>query len=705
MKFKDAYRAANDNVHVRSELLEEMRCRQAKEAVETPNRRQSRRAWWVAIPTAVAATALACVAVFVGLKTGWRNLGAKTADQSNEKFVTGAAAEESVAEEIPMTAEAGMALKTYGTYEEIAEQIALRSGMRTGNAIGDTIEFSDSAVKAPDVPAEMPMPTGAASIESNAGSYATQDDGLLGNGDYRSESGTNVQVVGVDEADIVKTDGKWLYCLNRNDAKLYVVSADGKNSKVTASATLPQPKKEGSIDYSEMILSGDRLYVIGTEYNWSGTDSDTEYTRIEVYDLGDRTSVKRIDTLKQQGSYRTARLVGDMLVTVSCKYVWIYDYTKDIRIDTWCPHIMVGGETKLLEPNDLYINTESKDNSYVLITTVDAKTGEKFDSFKAIFGGCDTVYCNGENLLIASREWENEQGEEQTAKDGKHFVKSLNRTYTSLSLFRLDGGKIEPKATQKIEGSLLNQFSMDAYAGTYRLVVTRNGSETTIWTDGIDTYEYKQIRDCALYLFDEALQPLGTLNNLAEDEMVQSVRFMGDVAYFVTFRQTDPLFAVDCSDPAHPAILSKLKIPGFSAYLHPFGAGKLIGIGYDADEESGRTTGIKLTLFDISDPADVKELFTKKVKDADYTSVQQNHHSVFVDSVSGTVAFPADNRYYVYRVSEDGFNEIGRVEVNELFWYDDMRGFAIDDVFYVVSEEAVTVLSFDSMEMLVKIKF
>jgi len=185
---------------------------------------------------------------------------------------------------------------------------------------------------------------------------------------------------------------------------------------------------------------------------------------------------------------------------------------------------------------------------------------------------------------------------------------------------------------------------------------------------------------------------------------VQSVRFMGDTAYFVTFRQVDPLFSADLSDPENPKILSTLKIPGFSAYLHPFGEGKLLGIGYDADEERGWTENVKLSMFDISDPADVKEAFKLSVKDANWTSVQYNHKIVFVDVETGTVAFPADDVYLVFRAEGDAFKQIGTIKTESEYWLGDARGLFIDDVFYVVGDSEVIVLSFETMEKIATIK-
>ena len=700
MKFKDAYRSANDTVHVRAELLDEMKSEQANEHVKAVRKRESRRAWWVAIPTTAAAAAVACIAVFVGLRAGHSKAAAPSAVSDVRENAFSVSAEEAVTDE-RKTADAG-ALKVYDTYDSIAEQLRQRvTDVRKSSLPYDTAEADGFIIEAPTA-AEPDVVSESAGLASFNGITYTMDE-QFDPDETISEYGTNVQVQGVDEADIVKTDGQWIYCLNRSKNRLYVVSAEGASSVVTASAELSKPKANDSIEYSEMILSNDRLYVIGTQYDWSTISKHEQMTFIDVYALGDRTSLKKIDTLNQDGVYNTARLIGDTLVIVSGRTFW-FAFEKNTEIDTWCPSITADGESTLLEPEDIYINEDSDGSGYVMITTVDTETGARFDSHKAVFGGNDVVYCNKTHLLLASGEWEHTRSEEQTDENGKHFVTDLSKGYTSLCLFDIADGRIEPIATQKIEGTLLNQFSMDAYNDTYRMVVTRSGHEETIWTDGIDTYEYKSIEGCALYVLDRGLEPIGRLENVAEGETVQSVRFMGNTAYFVTFRQVDPLFAVDLSDPTLPTILSALKIPGFSAYLHPFGEGRLIGIGYSADEQTGITDGVKLTLFDISDPSNVKVLQTKKVN-ASYTMVQYNHKAVFADTEKGVLAFPADERYYVFSVGDDGLTEIGSIRMGDGYWDETARGVAIGDYFYVVTSEAVAVLSFDSIRKLAEVTF
>ncbi len=720
MKFKDSYRKTNDEIHVREGLLDEIR---AESAQKTNARKSSARQWLIAIPAAAVATA-ACLAVGFGFG---RNAGKKEASRqadavsANAPIVaeaneTNTEADGFVANaedaSLALTAEAlnvsdPTAPEPVGSYDALGEIMKERmnrdrgSSYRNGIIADEAISFEMEAM-----PEEAPM----AASDSMAMPMDVVKTVDAANGETgRSYSGTNVQVEGVDEADIVKTDGTWIYALNQNKNKVYILSAEGRDSEIVGTIKLRESKDMDMFYqyYSEMMLCGDRLFLFGNYNDWSDKvkDEDRQYTIADVYDISDRTAPKHLATHKQQGNYRSARLVGDLLVLVSDYRIWYwYAIDEAMPVREYCPKVITNGEAVTLLPDEIYVNTESKDNAFTIVATINALDGKEFDSHKAVLGGCSQVYCNGKDVLIASQEWRSDQTEEKTDKNGKHYVQTFSGSDTNLFRFTIEDGKIEAVAETKIPGQLLNQFSMDEYNGYYRFVVTRNESVQTIWTDGIDTYEWNSSGDCSLLVLDGNLNMVGKLENLAKDETVQSVRFMGDVAYFVTFRQVDPLFSADLSDPSNPKIIGTLKIPGFSAYLHPFGEGKLLGIGYDADEEHGWTENVKISMFDISDPSDVKEAFKLSVKDVNWTQVQYNHKIVFADVATQTVAFPADNAYYVFRVEGDSFKKIGEIQTDD-DWFGDGRGLFVEDAFYVIGQNEVTILSFETMEKLKTVKF
>jgi len=171
----------------------------------------------------------------------------------------------------------------------------------------------------------------------------------------------------------------------------------------------------------------------------------------------------------------------------------------------------------------------------------------------------------------------------------------------------------------------------------------------------------------------------------------------------VTFRQTDPLFTVDLADPANPKLLSTLKIPGFSEYLHGFGEGRLLGIGYDADEKTGWRQGVKLTMFDTAVKSDVSELHTK-ILSADSTPVGSNHKAILVDVTRSLIAFPADDCYYVFTYSDtEGFVQRGKLQTEHWGWQ--LRGVRIGEHLYICSESAITVIALSDCSVLTRAEY
>ncbi|MEN6338615.1 MAG: beta-propeller domain-containing protein, partial [Clostridiaceae bacterium] len=327
-----------------------------------------------------------------------------------------------------------------------------------------------------------------------------------------------------------------------------------------------------------------------------------------------------------------------------------------------------------------------------------------YASAKAVFGGTSQIYANEEHLLLAITEYVNDVSPIAPDKDGKNVQITTGQSNTDLILLGLNEGEITKLASGTVPGYLLNQFSMDEYKDVFRIVTTVDTWTQYVYTDGVDTYDYESSNWNNLYTLDANLTVIGKIENLAKDEYVQSVRFDGDIGYFVTFRQVDPLFAVDLSNAKSPRILSTLKIPGFSEYLQTYGMNLLLGLGYEADEDTGATMGVKLTMFDTSNKANVKELFTQAV-DADWTIAGSNHKAILADAEKNLIAFPADTDYYIFRYdAATGFTQVAKVDLSSDLSSWNLRGLFIGDNFYVVSESSVTVISLTNYEVLTKLK-
>jgi uncharacterized secreted protein with C-terminal beta-propeller domain len=196
-----------------------------------------------------------------------------------------------------------------------------------------------------------------------------------------------------------------------------------------------------------------------------------------------------------------------------------------------------------------------------------------------------------------------------------------------------------------------------------------------------------------LYVLDMKLKIAGKVDNLAPGETVYSCRYIGDVAYFVTFRNIDPLFSVDLSDPGRPKVMGSLKIPGFSDYLHSYSDGLLFGLGSDADEYTGEVKSLKVSMFDNSDPYNVTEKDKLVIEGLSYTPAADDHKAVLVDERKGLMAFPADNKYVIIGYDADGgFRRIMNVSIDSSGYGvmpGGLRGIFIDDVFYVIAPDSI----------------
>ncbi len=522
-----------------------------------------------------------------------------------------------------------------------------------------------------------------------------------GSADY---SETNVQVKGVDEADIVKTDGNYIYYIAGN--QLNILKPDGAATKLVSSTALSSEDSWWGYN-SEMFLMGNRLMIITQSFNtvWvndaSGRyETNTDQTSAVIYDISNPAKPLQVVSLGQSGNYVSSRLIGDYVYLVTSQY--IYNPVKGTPI-TYIPATTDGVESKLLQPTDLYIGGNPQNAAYTVIGSINLKSGANFTSAKAVFGGTSELYANADHMLLAFSRYSEETLPIAPDKDGKNVQITNSSTNTDLVLLGLSDGQITKLASGNVPGSLLNQFSMDEYKNVFRIVTTLNSSQQRIFTDGVDTYEYDSTSANALYTLDLDLNLLGKIENLAKDEFVKSVRFDGSIGYFVTFRQVDPLFAVDLSNPASPRILDTLKIPGFSEYLHVFKDNLLLGIGYNADENTGAMQGVKLSMFDTTDKANVKEVNTAKV-DASWTIVGSNHKAILVDAEKNLIAFPADSNYYIYRYTNKGFELAARVNMTADLSSWNLRGMFIGDNFYVLGDSGVTVISLADFTVLATVK-
>ncbi len=699
--FKEQYIRDNEKLKAKETLLMEI-----KKQAESQQGAGAKRSRFVRYG-AVAAAAVLVLTGVLGVLI--HNLNTSDA-QSAAPMSAAAQTEPSAAGGAADTANKVLKAEPVESYDELFEMIdgfygGRRFMMDTGMAVEESADRNDAAAdgastssaKTTDAPAAtaMPVPASAAEPMSEADVCGVAD------GDY---SETNVQVQGVDEADVIKTDGKYIYYVA--NAQLTIIQADGKDTAIV-SATPLAPDEQWWGYASEMFLLGDRLAVIRQGYNmtWiksegSSYEQNMPHAEIVLFDVSDPSRPKELATLGQSGDYVSARLIGEYMYVVTSQYVW-----SPVRStpSTYVPVLYTDGVAKNMAAGDILAYPTPQNAAFTVIGAINLKSGTSHAASRALFGGTGEIYCNEEHLLLACAADDTEVGEIKPDEKGRNVRITTSSNNTRLTLFGLDDGRITLLSSGTVPGTLLNQFSMDEYKDVFRVVTSVYSWEERVYTDGLDTYEYEDENHNALYTLDQDLNIIGKIEEIAKDEWVESVRFDGDIGYFVTFRRTDPLFAVDLSNPKAPKILSSLKIPGFSEYLHLFGEGKLLGIGYEADENTGRREGVKLTMFDVKNKANVKEITTAMV-DADWTVVGDNHHAILVDVGKNLIAFPADNCFYIYGYTDDkGFTEAARINMDRDAWDGNTRGVYIGDNLYVVSASSVTVLSLKTFDRLIKI--
>ena len=515
--------------------------------------------------------------------------------------------------------------------------------------------------------------TGSAEARSfdSAGANAESISNTASGKEY---SDTNVREEGVGEGDIVKTDGKNLYVVNGE--KINIVGAGSTEMELLA-----QIEPEEWSYPSEVYAQDGYLAVVYTKSEYSdGTNGYDgyyrDYTCADVYDVSNPEEPEKIGGITQSGYFNTMRIRGGYVYLLSS----FYADTGAARGNQ--PAYIPEVQGKLISTDCIYMPQGRMGNSYTVISSFDLDDPEGHTDSKAVFGNTGICYVSTENIYIT----ESIYGESDS---------DVNQT--SIRKVSYGEGILEGAGQTKLSGVLNDSFSIDEYDGYLRLVTTVTKTEGQ--TRGIVPLLAPEPSESnSLYVLDENLKIVGEIRDLAEGERVYSARFVGKTGYFVTFRQVDPLFSVDLSDPAAPKILGELKIPGFSEYLHPYGDGLLLGIGMDVDESGVTTEGVKLSMFDISDPSDVREVQKYVIEDMYGTDVY-DYRSVFADvekNLFGFTAYGSGQKYYIFSYDENkGFRqEFERT----LGGYGSTRGLYIGDRFYLVSGNTIEAYALDGFE-------
>jgi len=454
---------------------------------------------------------------------------------------------------------------------------------------------------------------------------------------------TNNQVEGIEEADIVKTDGKYIYSYYRDavSSTISIVKAEGKDSAQIGKIVL------ADVQVQALYVQDRWLVVLAEDENTSSDDANVQ-TRIYLYDVSNPEKPICRSKNSQSGYYSDSRLTGNILYTISVKRV--YEAEKKTDKKEYIPE--VGGE--LLPEDSLYCPNPGMSAEYLVFQSIDlSQSGKTIDSM-AVLGAEGTYYMSEKNIYVA------------TETDAWRKTK--------ISRYSYEKGTIKYACEKVINGTILNQFSMDEYEGNLRFAAT--------------TYDDNGKTTNGLYIVDSSFKTIGSVSRLAPGERIYSARFMGESVYFVTYRETDPLFFVDVSDPTNPVVKDKLKIPGFSDYLHPFGENMLLGVGSIQDNEGNSC--VKLSMFDISDPEKVKEIHSKKLEINSHQNIGNDHKGILVDVKRNRIGFGIemyDNRtdpyYEIFSYdTQKGFQKVAKLSLEGSYGVTS-RGLYIGDYFYL----------------------
>jgi len=572
----------------------------------------------------------------------------------------------------------------------------------------------------------------------------------------RKLSATNIQVVGVDEADIVKTDGSYIYSVYNNNLTI-VEAYPAETARIVSKISLNQSIEGIFINKNKLVVFASESYfhILPVKEVKGGLIPYYHYspkTYIYVYDVSDKSNPRLTREISLNGTYFDSRMIGDYV------YVIVKEPLEFYEDEIILPKIVDGNKVKEVEAKEIYysgffdysytfthviaLNTQndeeeinvktfligatqnlyvSSNNIYIVYTktysiydfyerivdeailpVVPQEIKEKIEGIKRLNA---SAYEKMSKIMEVIENYTETLGPEQ----GASFLKELQNRYeriieeimkelekTIIHKISISEGSTEYKISGEVPGSVLNQFSMDEYNNYFRIATTSSY--------GRETFNN-------IYTLNENLNVVGKIENIARTERIFAVRFVGDKAYMVTFRRTDPLFVIDLEDERNPKILGELKIPGYSDYLHPYDENHLIGIGKDADKE-GRELGVKVSFFDVSNFSEPKEVSKIVIGTrGSYTPVSYDHKAFLFSKSKSLLVIPvsvAETPYnqswqgvYVFKVDSSGISERGKISHTEKpydYEYEVKRALYIDDILYTISNKKIKMNSLKDLQ-------
>ncbi len=652
-------------------------------------------------------------------------------------------------------------LMTFESYEDLKDFLTSESGFaESSNSNGIprlTWETTDI-----EVDTAVPLSTMKTSVSDGSSSS-----------DF---SETNVQVAGVDEPDIVKTDGEYLYLISDN--KVFIVKAVPADEAVVVSKI----EVNSSLTIQNLFINGDKLVVFATDWSYPIYDThpvileknavmvnssvigmpnprwySSPDTHLQVFDISDREQPELEREIVTPGSFTGARMIGNHVYLITVQNSYNIRAMEDDELIV--PTIMVDDELQEISLSNIqYVQIPEQRKTITNIVSVDLDDeDEKVEAKMFLLGNSQTLYVSQHNIYVvySFRSYNYEmlkkaveeilnpmlpqslKDEMEIVKNLKHISENQKKTVvewmlqnftnsldkeeklelykeinsrferTVIHKIKIRNGNISYVSKGEIPGRVKNQFSLSEHNGNLRVSSTIEG----MWLPFINMRMDEQN---GVYVLDETLDVIGSVEGLAPDEDIYATRFVGEMCYLVTFRQIDPFFVIDLSDPTEPNVLGELKIPGYSTYLHPYDDNHIIGIGKEDRH-------VKISLFDVTNFSDPKEIAKYEIEESSsrwswsHSSALNEHKAFLFDQEKNLLVIPSGSRSqqsaYVFDINlETGISLKGVVTheseetMNSTTYnyrysrdYSVKRSLYIDNVLYTISDRMIKMNSLEDL--------
>jgi len=557
-------------------------------------------------------------------------------------------------------------LKTFSSYEELRDFLTTRM---------EKFPYWGVEEKAfgPTVPAPADMEAAASTLE-----YST----------------TNIQVEGVDEADIVKTDGEYAYVVSGN--RLIILRAyPPEEASILSQISFDGTPREIFINKDKLAVFEEPLEIKplpipqpegpAKEMSQPSIVQYSPKTSIKVYSVSDRANPVLVRNVTLDGYYFNSRMIGDYVyMMVNQPTIQTYEAEGEVKTEVILPKFYFGDASRKIPPSEIHYSAASNDflHTFTTIVAINIQNDELPPAYKTfLLGAASCMYVSLNNIYIT-------------------FTKEGEKTL--VYRIHIEGEEIECMAEGEVPGYVLNQFSMDEYGDHFRIATTTQ--EGSVFQNNV-------------YILNMNLTMVGRLENLASEERIYSARFMGDRCYLVTFKQVDPFFVIDLKDPESPKVLGFLKIPGYSSYLHPYDEDHIIGIGKE-------NANLKISLFDVSNVSDPKEVGKYTVGDEGSWSdspILWDHKALLFDRSRNLLVIPVWTEFvvkgeysawqgaYVFDTSlpsgimlRGGITHFEDAELQGEYFV--KRSFYIDNVLYTVSDKEIKMNDLENLQPINEVK-